>query len=430
MGKCLSADAEIVLNDGSVVSIEEIIKARAGQIGTLTADYRLARTSPSDFIDDGIKPTFEVKTRLGRRVETTAPHPFLTLEGWKPLHEINVGDYVAVPRRLPVFGEHAMRECEVTLLAYLIGDGGLTGNQPKFTNSNPIIQADFADAVEAFGGIVANPTENRVGFAESWRVAADVDVMSERRSGFAQALSVQIKSKVQTSSALARSMGVSAASISNWMHGKTVPSNEVFVRLCHVLQVEPKILADNGIESASRNSPNPLTLWLRELELMGKNAHGKCIPAPVFKLSRKQMAHFINRLFATDGWASVLKSGQAQLGYASVSEKLARQVQHLLLRFGVVAKLRLRWVKYRDSRRPAWQIDITDADSIRTFISEIGIYGKQAAIDAVSLALAGRRQHSNVDHIPTGVWDRIAKAKGEMSWAELARRTGHNESNS
>jgi replicative DNA helicase len=126
----------------------------------------------------------------------------------------------------------------------------------------------------------------------------------------------------------------------------------------------------------------------------------------------------------------VLASGQAQIGYASVSEPLARQVQHLLLRFGVVAKLRQRWVKYRETRRPSWQLDITDADSIRTLIADIGIYGKQPAIDAVSKALADRRPHSNIDHVPVAVWDRIAKAKGDLSWAELARRSGHSDSNS
>src|SRR5690606_13777024 len=101
---------------------------------------------------------------------------------------------------------------------------------------------------------------------------------------------------------------------------------------------------------------NPLSRWLAELGLMGQGAHAKHVPAPIFRLPREQLALFLNRLFATDGWATLLRSGQAQVGYASVSERLARQVQHLLLRFGVTAKLRLRWVKYRESRRPSWQL--------------------------------------------------------------------------
>src|SRR5690606_40060677 len=69
MRNCLGADAEIVLDDGSAATIEEICKARSGRLATLDVDYRLARAEPSDFVDDGIKPTFEVVTRLGRSEE-------------------------------------------------------------------------------------------------------------------------------------------------------------------------------------------------------------------------------------------------------------------------------------------------------------------------------------------------------------------------
>jgi replicative DNA helicase len=44
-------------------------------------------------------------------------------------------------------------------------------------------------------------------------------------------------------------------------------------------------------------------------------------------------------------------------------------------------------------------------------------------------ALGTRRPHSNVDIIPSAVWGRIAEAKGDMPWAELARRIGASESN-
>jgi replicative DNA helicase len=430
MGKCLSADAEIVLEDGSVATIEQICRDRGGVIGTLTDDLRLASATPSDFVDDGIKPTFEVTTRLGRRVESTAPHPFLTPDGWKPLMALNVGDYVAVPRRLPVFGDKSMRDCEVSLLAYLIGDGGITGSCPRFTSSNPEVTADFLGCVEAFGGTVARQVETRRGFAPSWQMSADADKVPARRQRFASALSQQVARSGQPARALAAQLGVSPATVSNWQRGKTVPAEALVDGLCRILEVSPAALGLADGESARRNVANPLTLWLRELGLMGHDAHGKQVPAPVFRLPRAQLAQFLNRLFATDGWATVLASGQSQLGYASVSERLARQVQHLLLRFGVIAKLRQRWVKYGPARRASWQLDITDAASIRTFIADIGIHGKQAAVDAVSRALETRQPHGNVDHVPRQVWARIEKAKGQLSWAELARRTGHNDSNS
>jgi replicative DNA helicase len=430
MGKCLSADSEIVLSDGSIATIEQICMSRKGTLATLSDSFRLSNANPSDFVDDGIKPTFEVTTRLGRRVESTAPHPFLTIDGWKPLMELKEGDFVAVPRILPVFGDQSMRECEITLLAYLIGDGGLTGNMPKFTSSNPEITADFLAAVNDFGGIIANASESRESFAPSWRVAANDQSITEQRSVFSKSLGGCIDAMGYSARRVATDLQVSPSSVSNWVHGKTFPNLTVQRQLCSVLEVEPAALGLLSDNPARRNSPNPLTLWLMELGLMGHGAHQKFVPEPIFRLPKIQLAHFLNRLFATDGWASTWASGQAQIGYASVSERLARQVQHLLLRFGIVAKLRQRWIKYRDSRRVSWQLDITDADAMRQFIEVIGIHGKQTAIASVSKALKKRSPHSNVDYIPVQIWKRIEKSKGSLSWAELARKTGFNDSNS
>jgi len=430
MGKCLSADAEIVLADGSVATIEQICNERNATISTLSDTYRIVDANPSDFVDDGIKPTFEVTTRLGRRVESTAPHPFLTIDGWKPLLELKEGDFIAVPRVLPVFGNHSMRECEIKILAYLIGDGGLTGSMPRFTNSNPVITADFHAAVNEFGGIVANPSELRESFTPSWRIAANENDIVQQRLDFSKALGCRVNALGYTARRLAADLQVSPSTISNWMHGKTFPDAEKQQKICSVLEVVPSSLGLLTDSPARRNSPNPLTQWLNELGLMGNGSHHKFIPDVVFRLPRHQLALFLNRLFSTDGWASTWSSGQVQVGYATVSEKLARQVQHLLLRFGVVAKLRQRWVKYRDSRRISWQLDITDADAIRQFIHEIGIHGKQRAVDAASRALESKGKHSNVDTIPVGIWKRIEQAKGSMSWAELARRSGFSDSNS
>ncbi|GAB1407552.1 hypothetical protein MASR1M8_14710 [Thermomonas brevis] len=429
MGKCLSADAEIVLDDGTVATIESIVAARAGRVATLDDALRLQRADVSDFIDDGLKPTFEVTTRLGRRVVTTAPHPFLTMDGWKPLHALSVGDHVAVPRRLPMFGDEALRECEVALLGYLIGDGGLTGSMPRFTNTNPEIVADFLAAVDAFGGLRARDVERRPGSASSWRVGTDADVLRGNRAAFTRSLNQTLQADGHSARQVASAAGVAPASLSHWVHGKSVPSAQVLQQLATVLQIEVDDLVPAGHGATSRNAPSPLTSWLRELGLMGCKSHDKFVPERVFRLPKAQLAAFINRLFATDGWATVLASGQAQLGYASVSERLARQTQHLLLRFGVVAKLRQRWVKYRQSRRVSWQLDITDAESIATFAAEIGITGKSAALQAVVDANRVRRRHTNVDLLPVAVWERINQAKGAMSWAEPARRAGFSDSN-
>ncbi|MEA5618845.1 replicative DNA helicase [Cronbergia sp. UHCC 0137] len=334
MGKCLSYDSEIVLADGQIATIEELYQQRQGSLLTLNDDWKLTFTQPSAFVNDGIKPVFRVTTRLGRAIETTITHPFLTIKGWQRLENLQVGNKIAIPRKIDVFGTETIRECEVKLLGYLIGDGGLTNCTPRFTNNNPLLQTEFSQAVNEFGG-----------------------------------LSVR------------------------W-------------------------------EDSQGQSKNALTMWLEKLGLWGKDARNKTIPNIVFKLEKAQLSLFLNRLFATDGWATLLNSGQSQLGYGTVSEKLARQIQHLLLRFGIIATLKKRSIKYNNTRRPAWQLDITDALSIKNFITEIGIFGKEAALAKITAAISQKRYQTNRDLIPVEIWEQIAAAKGRETWSSLAQRAG------
>ena len=99
-------------------------------------------------------------------------------------------------------------------------------------------------------------------------------------------------------------------------------------------------------------------------------------------------------------------------------------MQHLLLRFGIIASLVKKSVFYDGQRRRAWQLNITDAASIRCFASEIGIFGKEKALARAVAATASKKVHQNRDLIPKAVWKQIEDAKGDLSWAELSRRIG------
>ncbi|HEV2149015.1 MAG TPA: replicative DNA helicase [Longimicrobiaceae bacterium] len=424
MGKCLAHDSEIVLEDGSLAAIEEVYRRRAARLLTLDERLKLRITEPSAFVDDGQKPVFRVTTRLGRTVEATAPHPFLTVGGWKRLEELSVGVRIAVPRRIDVFGGEPMRECEVKLLAYLIGDGCLTDSTPEFTSADACLRAEFAEAVAAFGGVSTREDDSRGTRVPTVYVRRDAEFTRSERAAFAGRLETALAGSGRSARQVALAAGVTPASVSHWSSGASVPGAERFGALCEALAVEPEALAPGGVEAFRKSERNALTVWLDELGLWGKGAAAKRVPSPVFRLPRGQVALFLNRLFATDGWATLLASGQAQIGYSTVSERLARDVQHLLLRFGVIASLRRRSVKYRDGRRTAWQLDVTDARSIRAFAAEIGIFGKEAALQRVVEAVERKRYQTNRDLIPVEAWERIAAAKGAESWASLARRAG------
>ncbi|MBE9230953.1 replicative DNA helicase [Cuspidothrix issatschenkoi LEGE 03284] len=424
MGKCLSHDSEIVLADGQIATIEELYQQRQGSLLTLNSDWKFTFTQPSAFVDDGIKPVFRIITRLGRAIETTITHPFLTIKGWKQLETLQVGDKIAIPRKIDVFGTETIRECEVKLLAYLIGDSGLTNTTPRFTNSNPLLQTDFSQAVNEFGGLSVRWEDSQGQRTPSLYVRGDLEFIANQRQIFAESLKIAIHSNSLSAKQLSHELGVSPALVCCWQKGECVPSYETFQLLCKILKIDLEKFAPHGYAAIINSSKNSLTIWLEKLDLWGKDAHAKTIPMLVFKLEKSQLSLFLNRLFASDGWATTLASGQSQLGYCTVSEKLARQIQHLLLRFGIIAALKKRSIKYNNTRRPAWQLDITDALAIKNFIAEIGIFGQKAALTKVTSAISQKRYQTNRDLIPREIWEHIATAKGEESWSSLAKRAG------
>jgi len=221
MGKCLAADSEIVLADGSVRTIEQICRERRADLLTVANNGKLQLTSPSAYVDDGIKPVFRVRTRLGRTIETTLTHPFLTFDGWKKLEELKPGDTIAVPRIIPVFGTEELMEHRARILGYLLGDGCLTDSTPEFTNSDPRLRDDFMECLHSFGGVQARVEDSGGARTTTVCVAADRELVFEKRCRFAANLANGLRNAGRSDRSLALELGVSPSLVCQWKQART-----------------------------------------------------------------------------------------------------------------------------------------------------------------------------------------------------------------
>ncbi len=398
MGKCLPSRSQVLDHaTGARVRIGDLVADRTLQedfrAASVGEDLRLVPTRPADFIDNGVKPVFKLTTRLGREVVATANHPLLTLAGWKPLEEFTPGDRLAVPRELGVFGDRRLGDEEVALLGYLIGDGGLTSQAPKFTTADQDILEDFTGWVEQLGGRV---TSQRVGAA--WQVRCN-------------------RGHVVTHDDIAVFANVSPSLVSRALAGVGAVGRPAAPEAAARIQATADRL---GWVAAPTNPVRELCLRHGQ---WGLGSHDKFVPDAIFTAPKDQVALFLSRLFATDGtaWTSDRIQG---IGYTSVSKRLAKDVQHLLLRFGINAKLRTRQVKYLDGHNTAYELDIRGAEDIRTFRDELTIFSKEEALERVWHAVEDRIPHTNVDTIPVEVWDWIVEDKGDRSWADISQATG------
>lgn len=151
-GKCVEMYSEILISDGSIKTIEEIVKSKIENVVTLNTDTMLFEDRKAfDFFDNGIKQVYKVKTKTSRSVKVTEEHPFLTFNGWKSLSELKPGDRIASSKKIDFFGKKNIPESHVKIIAYLLADGGLTQVTPSFTKKDSVVVDDMRVAVEDIG---------------------------------------------------------------------------------------------------------------------------------------------------------------------------------------------------------------------------------------------------------------------------------------
>jgi len=163
----------------------------------------------------------------------------------------------------------------------------------------------------------------------------------------------------------------------------------------------------------ARGRRNPIAEWLDSLGLFGLRSHEKFIPDSIFSLPQKQLALFLRHLWATDGSVTVTKSGAVRIYYATTSERMARQLQALLLRFGIVGRLRAVGNTYGHAQ---WTVDVTGVEEQSRFIDEIGVYGNRRVLaEAARQRLGEMSALGRFDTIPAQVWARVREVLAERA---------------
>ncbi|MFM7707072.1 MAG: DnaB-like helicase C-terminal domain-containing protein, partial [Gammaproteobacteria bacterium] len=168
------------------------------------------------------------------------------------------------------------------------------------------------------------------------------------------------------------------------------------------------VISGNG----DRWHPAGVGAWLRGLGIFGRRSHEKHLPASVFSLPTQRLALLLRHLWATDGCISLRGAGSrdaSRVYFSTCSRRLAEDVAALLLRFGIVARLRTTNPRVG---RPVHSVDVSGARDQLIFLDAVGAFGPR---EAPALALRERLQsivaNSNVDTLPSEV---MAETRAEM----------------
>lgn len=423
IGKCLVGTTRIFdPTTGALLPITEWESQRRAVLSVDSETFKFTARPVAKFFDQGVQPTVEVKTRLGRTLRCTPSHPVLTPHGWRAVGELETGARIAAPCALPYFGTDAVPEHELKLAAYILSDGSARSDT-SVTTAIPEVVEDIANVAQAFNLQIrcyAKPYNK----ASSYRLVQPLGQRAKARRDVACALRRVQAERGLSWAAWARAADVPYHMLNCWRRRKCVPSEIELKRLATAAHVPI-----SELEPSARDAAEMRTAAARFLERVGlrySNAENKALPEFVFRVPETQMRLFMRVLFSCDGSVYVNRQGQPGVSYSTISNKLAEDVQHLLLRFGFVARLRTKPSRVNGRPYTAYEIQLMGVTEVKRFLSEIGMWGRHEAKREIAALPAPRLSSTQSDTIPTGAefWESLRESAMGVSFAKMRVEAG------
>ena len=180
-------------------------------------------------------------------------------------------------------------------------------------------------------------------------------------------------------------------------------------------------------ERTSASGSNLLELDIQNLtalrttrlaDLVGQRSADKAVPEWLWHSAAAVKRAFLRALFEGDGSCSALPRNTIQISYSTRSGRLARDVQQMLLEFGVISR---RYLHATGEHK----VVMTNRAHAELFASQIGFGGtKQAKLVALLDALPPKASGLDTDYVPSLAT--FIRAHGGGGWAEKEWLRKHN----
>ncbi|MCI0361217.1 MAG: DNA polymerase III subunit alpha [Planctomycetaceae bacterium] len=378
--KCIVGETMIVhAETGERTTVEGLFhNRRPWMIHALADDGKLHPRRVTDVLWNGRKRVYRLTTKRGTTITATGNHPLRTLDGWTILEDLAPGDRIAAPRKLTVSnGEHWPAH-KLIALAGLLSEGNTC--HPTclyFYNNCRELVDDFVEAVEQFPASSARVSERGPRF--------EVCVSTGRDARFRPGQTPWNARLSSTDTAVA----------------------------------EPRPATRSGAFA-----------WAKSMGILGLKAAAKRLPGECFALCDQDLELLLGRLWSGDGFVGA--SGQMPY-YATSSAQLARDVQLLLLRLGIVSRVHAKLFRYRyrgeRRERPGYTVHVIGSESVANFLRRVTPHalGREPQVTRFREYLnALRPDLTSKDTVPGEVrrWiDEERRAAG-LTWDELEVRAG------
>lgn len=303
-GKCLGGEELVQLSEGKLAKIKDIVETKiktnekgefssACNINLISINDRM-KAVPAKCTNVWKRSTNEkmlkIRTNSGKEIVCTEDHPMFTYEGGfieKPAKELKINDFVASPRFLKICSN--TKELEIRIENFV---------QSNKTNSVRFKRPEnLAELLEFLGFVCGDGTLSRPKIA----FTNNDDAVMARFLHLADSI-FGYKAKVKKTWKGVKYAQITAKNITRFVH-------EVF-----------------------------------ELPY-GKKACSIKLPDFILSVPDEYIAKFIRSLFDCDCF---IPKNHRMIEYTTASKEMAKQINLLLSRFGIISLLRIKRVKGRD----------------------------------------------------------------------------------
>jgi len=351
-GKCVKSDT-IIFSELGILPISAFGNLNIPEFQKkeifLHSEHSYEKTS--HFYNGGLKPTIKIKTNYGYELEGTPNHRIRILdkEGnylFRRLDELQSTDYVAIQRGQNCFGRSVdLSDFEKKVWQKI----KLSHNTSKKDFKKFKITEDLA---RLMGYMIGDGTCSEKGLNKN-----NIQITDANR---------EVENDLR--------------------------------RIClRVFGEEPKIILDKRTKNTKRLTIHNVKAraFLHYAGVGWWDAKQKEIPWSVLCSPKNVVVNFLKALFESDG--GLTKDGHT-IEYSSKSEKLVKQIQIVLLNFGIISRITHRYNKIY--KRYYYHLYIQGQKDKKTFAKEIGFISKNKQCYLENWCRNIRRFQTNIDVIP------------------------------
>ncbi|MBI5151462.1 MAG: ribonucleoside reductase class II [Candidatus Pacebacteria bacterium] len=335
---CITGDARIPTEYG-LLRFDEVVKKYGEKHVLMAIDSRLAEKSKDgvssrkahNFQCTGMKKIYEIKTVYGFTIRATAEHKFMTTRGWIEVKDLNLKDTMLIQ------SGRGLWSAEKKLESFIEFSQKYPDSYPKVSTER---FGEFLGYLVGDGSLRSDAKDNYVYVTFGKSRQEIQEYFEECLSGWG--LHITNRSPNNRSNQL-------------WMH------NKIFAH------------------------------FLVDLGVLPVRSEFKRVPECIYKMHKAAVSGFLRGLFSADGTVNFVKNKSSYVRLTSKSKELLRDVQTLLLNFGIFSKIYNRSRKARVAIFPEytkangtkvrygsdgvlWELEISK-DQVQEFIRQIGFIG-------------------------------------------------------